>query len=275
MNIEPGPDAHRYWRAAAGELVPRPFHLRWLLPRLCRHNPDAWWAAWFTGWGLMAVGMLGWRFAVGDGWAVALGSAGLLLALPGILGPKATIPIGVDIPATGVTLVGVAVFALGHPVQQAVGVVLIGVAAAIRESSPIWAALWLWNPAPLIALAVPVVAHKALKQGPDPLGPRFQEIADHPVRTALEHHRGRWRDAWLMVAPWGACLAALYAPDWRLVVVLVAAYALLLVATDTVRLVQHAAGPVMAVGAAQVIPVEWLLLAVVAHVVWWRVPERV
>jgi hypothetical protein len=42
-----------------------------------------------------------------------------------------------------------------------------------------------------------------------------------------------------------------------------------------VRLIHHAAGPVMAVAAAQTIPVEWLLLACVVHVAWWRTPERI
>jgi hypothetical protein len=63
--------------------------------------------------------------------------------------------------------------------------------------------------------------------------------------------------------------------DWRLLVVLGVAYAQLLVATDTVRLVHHVAGPAMAVAAAHVIPVEWLLLAVVVHVAWWFAPERI
>lgn len=65
------------------------------------------------------------------------------------------------------------------------------------------------------------------------------------------------------------CLAALVSPSWPVVLVLVVAYAQLLVATDTTRLVQTAAGPVVALAAAQTIPVEWLLLAVVVHAVWW------
>jgi len=137
------------------------------------------------------------------------------------------------------------------------------------------AALTLWSLWPLIALAPVAVAALLIKSGPDPLGGRFQDIAAHPFRPALEHHAGRWRDGWLMVAPWGACIAALYAPDWRLLVVLAVAYAQLLVATDSVRLFHHVAGPAMAVAAAHVIPVEWLLLAVVLHVVWFRDPQRV
>jgi hypothetical protein len=152
---------------------------------------------------------------------------------------------------------------------------VIALSALIRETTPVWSALWLWSPLPLVALAMPVVVNIWRKPGPDPLGPKFQAIADHPVRAALEHHAGRWRDGWLMVAPWGACIAACVAFSWPLLVLVVLAYLQLLIATDTVRLLHHAAGPALALTAAQVIPVEWLLLAVVVHVVWWRSPERV
>jgi hypothetical protein len=40
-----------------------------------------------------------------------------------------------------------------------------------------------------------------------------------------------------------------------------------------VRLLHVAAGPAMAFAAVQVIPEQWLLLAVVLHVMWWRQPE--
>jgi hypothetical protein len=47
------------------------------------------------------------------------------------------------------------------------------------------------------------------------------------------------------------------------------------VATDTVRLYQHAAGPALAVAAVHTIPTAWLPLACVMHVAWWRTPERI
>lgn len=270
MNL--GPDASRYWYAASGEHVPRPFHLRWALPKLCGHDLDRWWFAWFTGWTLAAVGMFGWRISAGDGWQYAAASAALLLALPGFLGPQVTIPIGVDIPATGLALCGVALCGFG---LWPFGVLVIAAAASIRETVPVWTALWLWSPWPLLALAVPLAISVLRKPGPDPLGQRFQTIADHPIRSALTAHRGQWRDARWVVAPWGVCLVGLIGPTWPLVCVLILAYGQLLIATDTVRLVQHAAGPSMAAAAASVLPVRWLLLAVVVHSVWWFKPERV
>ncbi len=234
-----------------------------------------WWFVWCLCWPVAAAGMFLWRLGAGDGWQVSAAATVLLLALPGFLGPDAVIPVGVDLSASALTLCGCAFWTLGG-VHGPAGALLIFVwAACIKETAPVFAALWLWSPLPLVALVAVAVRALVAKSGPDPLGERFQHIADHPVRSALEAHAGRWRDAWLMVAPWGVCLLALHSPSWQLVVVLAVAYGQLLVATDTVRLVHHAAGPVMAVAAAQFVPVEWLLLACVVHVVWWRKPERV
>lgn len=268
-----GPDALRYRYAAQGNPMPRPFHLRWLLPAICGGAElRRWWVAWVAGWVLAAAGMFSWAVADGGTWQIAAASTVLLLGLPGFLGPPVNIPVSVDIPATGLALCGVAVAAHGWLWP---GVTLVAVAAAIRETSPVWAALWAWHPAFLVALIVPAVTGVVRRPGPDPLGDKFQWIADHPFRSALDAHQGRWRDGWLMVAPWGACLAALLEPTWPLLAILGLAYCQLVVATDTVRLLHHAAGPAMAVTAANVIPERWLLLIVAVHVVWWLTPERV
>lgn len=266
-----GPDAARYLYAADGGEVPRPFHLRWLLPTLCGTDVKRWWIAWSTGWVLAVAGMFG-LVVAGGPWQVAAGSTALLLGLPGFLGPTVTIPVGVDIPATGLALCGAALCA--HDVWW-VGVAVIALSAAIRETTPVWTAVWLWSPLPLLALAAPVLAAWFRPTGPDPLGDKFQWIADHPIKSALDAHQGRWRDGWLMVAPWGVCLVGLVSPSWPLMVALILAYGQLLVATDTVRLLHHGAGVPLAVAAAQIIPTDWLLLAVVVHVAWWRKPERV
>jgi len=260
--------------AGCGTNVPRPFHLRWLLPKLLGDNVAAWRVVWLASWPVLAGSMLAWRLVAGDAWQVAAASTALLVALPGILGPSVSIPVQVDLPATALTVAGLAMFTAGGP-WMAAAVATFAVAACISEKAPVVAALTLWSLWPLVALLPVAIAYRLRPTGPDPLGAKFQDIADHPIRTALEAHAGRWRDGWLMVAPWGVTLAALIAPSWPLVAVLVVAYAQLLVATDTVRLVQHVAGPAMAAAAAQVIPVEWLLLAVVVHVAWFRAPERI
>ena len=264
-----GPDAARYIAVAQGVRVPRPFNLRHLWPTVCGTSAARWWVVCWLSWPITAAGFVLWQSD--HGWPVAVGGAVLLLALPGILGPAAVIPVGVDMPTLALAMIGCWVFTL----NPGAGCLVFVVAAAGKETIPVWVSLWLWNPLPLIALVTPAAGMVLFRPGPDPLGAKFDHIAKHPIRTALDAHRGRWRDGWLIVAPWGVTLIALCRPSVQLVVVLLLAYAQLLVATDTVRLYQHAAGPVMAISAAQLIPPEWLLLACVVHVVWWRIPERI
>lgn len=274
MTLRIGPDGARYLALAQDTAVPRPFHLRWVLPFFCGTDARKWWIAWFAGWVLTAAGMFAWRIQ-SDPWQYAAAATVVLLALPGILGPSVVIPVGVDLPSTGVTLCAVALCATGQPHLIACGVVVVCWAAGMKETSPVFGALWAWSPWLLIGLVPVAIRALLVKPGPDPLGEQFQRIADHPFRTALEHRNGRWRDAWLMVAPWGVGVVALIDPSVQLLVVLGVAYGLLLVATDTVRLLHHAAGPVVAAAAVAHIPVDWLLLAVVAHMFWWRKPERI
>lgn len=264
-----GPDAARYLHAGGGGAVPRPFHLRWLLPAVCGRWRRRWWIVWAMSWPLLAVSMFAWQSHLGA--SRALAATVLLVALPGILGPSAVVPVGVDLPASALTLAACAAWQWSPPLA----VVLLVLAAATKETAPVFAAVWMWSWWPLAVLVVPLVAMAVRRTGADPLGAEFQAIADHPLRASLVSHRGRWRDGWLMVAPWGVCLAALWRPSWQLAVAAVVAYGVLLVATDTVRLVQHAAAPVFVAGAAAVIPVGWLLPACVVHACWWWQPERV
>lgn len=266
-----GPDASHLFALAEGTPVPRPFHLRWLLPTVCRNHWWRWWTVWLSSWVIIAGAVLWWRYTAGDNWPTIAAAIALLLALPGVLGPSITIPVGVDLPAMAMSLTAVALLENRYW-WAAIPVTLI--AASIKESAPIWTALWAWNPIALVGLIAPTIRALLTEQGRSPFGSMFQEIADHPIRTAWERHRGQWRNATLMVAPWGVTLAALYQPSWQTIVVLLAAHLQLLVATDQVRLVQAAAGPTMAVAAAHNIPTTWLLLAVIAHTFWWRPPQR-
>lgn len=274
-----GPDAARYLHLANGVKVSRPFCWRWALPKTCGINIARWWAVWACSWPLLAIGMLSLARQSQLGWPQVFAAAALMLGLPGTLGPSVTVPVGVDLPATALAVCAAAGFAEGSVWSQAASLVLICTAAAIKETTPVWAALWVWSPVPLIALAVPLARIVWVRwrhlEGTDPLGGEFQQIANQPLRAGWAAHRHRWRDARLHLAPWGVCLAALWAVDWRLAAVLAAANAQLLVATDTVRLVHHAAGPAMAVAAASVLPTGWLVPAVAAHTFWWFRVERV
>ena len=147
-----GPDGARYLALAQDQPVPRPFHLRWVLPFFCEADPRKWWFAWFAGWVTSAVGMFAWRIVEGDGWQYASAATVVLLALPGILGPSVVIPVGVDLPSTGLTLCAVALCATGQPHLIACSVILLCWTAGIKETAPVFAALWAWSPWPLVAL---------------------------------------------------------------------------------------------------------------------------
>jgi len=269
--ISLGPDAAHMWLMVEGKPTPRPFYLRWLLPWACRNVMWRWWAIWAVSWPLIALGAGWWRLTAGDELYQAVLVAGLIIGLPGVLGPNVVIPVGVDLPTTALNLLGVA--ALEHG-WWPLAVALFTVAGMIKESAPIWPALWVMSPVPLIALVAPAVRAIVARPGPSPFGPMFQEIADHPIRTAWPRHLPHARDAWWFVAPFGVTLVGLYDAPWQLIVVLVVAHLQLLGATDHVRLVAHAAGPAMAVAASTHIGAEWVVVALVAHFFWWRTPQR-
>lgn len=269
-----GPDAARYLLAGQGEQVARPFCWRWLAPMVCKANMRRWSALWVTSWAVMAAAAVWWAHGEGLGIHRAVAVAVMLAALPGVWGPHGTHPVGVDVPALAAGMVAAAAFGAGW---WPLAIAAVLVAAAIKETTPVWVALWVWSPVPLIGLLAVAIAVAWRRPTLDRVTaqPVLRRVHEHPIRSSLEHHRGRWRDAWLMVAPWGVTLAALLDPTPALLVLLVLAYAQLLVATDSVRLYQSAAGPLMALGAVTVIPDRWLLIAVVVHVVWWRKPEVV
>lgn len=261
-----GPDAARYWIAAQGRPVARPFHLRWLLPAACGTSLRRWWSVWALSWPVLGVGTF--ALAADLGWQRATFAAVVTLGLPGVWGPKVVRPVGVDLPSMALAAVSAAAAVHGW---LWLAVAAAGIAAMIKESAPVWAALWAWSAWPLLALVVLAIPLSMARPAIDEVTakPDLRRIHDHPIRTAIDYRRGYWRSGWVMVAPWGACLAALIAPTWQLVVVLVVAHLQLLVATDTVRLVHAAAGPAAAIAAAQVFPPSWLPLVAVLHVFWF------
>ena len=265
-----GPDAWRYLALARGERVVRPFHLRWLLPAVCGESLRRWQAVRWCSWALAAGGMV----AVSPSLR-GLAAAVLLISLPGAQGPPVCNPVGVDLPAMALGIWAWA--ALEHGLWP-VAVALIVLAGCVKESAPIFAALWAWHPVLLVGLIPVGIRALTSRPGVDRLteqNPTLRQVHEHPFITAWLAHREQWRDAWIMVAPWGACLAALYQPAWPIVAVLIVAHLQLLVATDTVRLTHTAAGPAVALAAAQVIPLAWLPLALVLHVAWWRRPTMI
>lgn len=270
-----GPDAHRYLLAGDRQPVTRPFHLRWFLPWMCGTNLRAWWAVYAGSWIVLAVGMSWWAWASGLAPVQVILAVGLLIGLPGILGPSVSIPVQVDLPATALTVLAIPAITSGEPLVVLCGLVLVLIGANVRETVPIVTALLAWSWLPLIGLIVPVIVWLVRTPATSSGVPEWDRILKHPVATSLEYHAGRWRDARLLVLPWGVCLVGLYEADWRLILIVTIAYAQLLVATDTVRLYQHVAGPALALAAAAIIPTPWVPLALAAHWFWLTTPERI
>lgn len=273
-DVRLGPDSARYMLAGTGEHVARPFNLRWLLPTLCRNSAPRWWAVWFASWVITGAGMVWWGFEAGLVWQQYLAAPVLVLALAGVWAPSVCRPVSVDLPAMAVSIVAVAALQAGW---WPLAVALILVAASIKETSPVFAALWAWHPILLVGLLAPIVVSFFRKPALDEITGTamngvLKHVHDHPVRSAWEHHAGKWRDP-RMVTQWGGCLAALYRPSWHVAAVVAAAYGQLVVATDTYRLVHTAAGPLLALVAVQVVPLPWLAVACVVSCVWWLSPE--
>lgn len=258
--------------AGQGERVAFPFNLRVLLPWICRDKLSRWWAVWIGSWLVLFTGCAVWAVESGVSAAVAVAVAVAVVALPGVLQPRSTHPVGVDLPAMAVSVWSAAAFVSGWWLA---GGLLLLVAVLIKEQSPVWVALWSFSAFPLVFLVIPVLVWLYRRPVIDRVTgtPLLRRVHDHPVRSAWEHHiRHGYRDGWIMVAPWGIGLAALLDPTPQLIAALAVGYGSLLVATDTVRVYTPPAAPVVMLTAAQIIPINWLPLALVLHVFWWRPP---
>lgn len=251
------PDGHQYIRAVAGEPVPVPFHLRFLLPLVLRARPWAWIAASYASLVLAAgaVALLGLAHGLS---ATSAAVAGCLFAGLPLVRVTASLPVLVDGPAILAVAVSALLAVQGHPLP-AVLVALVG--AGIKETVPVFAALASMSPWPLLALVVPLVRRFA----PAP-GPAEDACVASPVSYAREKQCRRLLHAPLMLAPWGAALAGLVALTPAAVLSLAVSYSLLFVTADSTRVYQFGGIP-LCICAASVIP-EYLAVPVVAFHLW-------
>ncbi|NAS27080.1 hypothetical protein GT755_36115 [Herbidospora sp. NEAU-GS84] len=267
------PDGHRYLAAGAGRPVPHPFAGRWLLPRVLGAAPGRW--QWSTRLHLLALPPLTTLWLepwIADQTARTVGGL-MVCGLTGLWRSSLFRPVLVEAPAMAWSL-GCAVL-LQHG-WWAPALAAAIVAAAIKETSPLFAACFAWHPLPLAALAVSAGLRLAVRTGPDPMGE--EELLAHPVRTGLLSHMDRWFSLRELLLPWGAGTLALLAVDASftpmLVTAVVIGYGQLLVATGTVRLYQWAFPPVL-LGAVSVIPPRWLVAALAVHLLNpWAGPGR-
>ncbi len=252
MSVTLAPDSIRYLNPDP----PSPFHLRPLLPALCRAVAWRWQAATYIG--IAATIIATW--AIVGGWQ-GVAAALILAALPSVRF-NAQHPVLVDAAALGLAATSAALWVHGHTIP-ALAVALI--AAATKETSPIFAACFAWTPWLLAALIVPAILASLRTPGPDPLQDKHHAwILAHPIQASKKYHHRYLIDLNpTLLTPWGGAIAALGAPSLQLLVTLAAGYAQLAVATDTVRLYQWAAPTVCIAATTAVDPIWWPLLIVV------------
>lgn len=249
------PDGARY-AAASTQRVARPFHYRWLLPKLCGQDPRRWALASY----LSTLALLPAVYFFIGGWR-GVAAAVMVTGLAGVWSFNRRFPILVDAAGMACAL-GSADLFIHH--LWPLGLALALIAGCVRETSPIFAALFAWNPLALIGLA-PVAVRHMQREGPDPLlsiaPPADQAehrfILDHPFAAARKYHSVDRVPRWKWVLPWGAALVALASPSPQLYLTLVVAYSQCLVATDTVRLYMWAF-PVVLAAATRAVPLRWL-----------------
>lgn len=264
MNVTP--DGVRYI-TSANQRVARPFHYRWLMPKLCGNYARRWQNATYASLGACQAAIY---IYVGGGWR-GLAAALLMLGLAGVVKFNLAHPVLVDAPGMACALLAADAFKYHY---WPLGIALAIVGGCVRETSPVFAALYAWNPLALIGL-VPVAARHVQREGPDVLDTPNRWILDHPILASRQFHLGqRHNDALeahrppaaLYVLPWGVCLVALAHPSLQLAATVAIAYAMVAVATDTVRLYQWS-WPVVLLATVYAVPVRWLPVLVVLQLV--------
>src|SRR6185503_20288221 len=176
----------------------------------------------------------------------------------GCFGLLTLCPVLVDAPAMLVALVGAGLYLSGLGLTPLLVAGLL--AGAIKETGPVWLALFAWHPAALVGLAVPAY-RRWLTDYPPP----DHDIIAHPIKSAMQYRRGTLLDGTQMLYPWGLGLAALLNPSPQLWASVGLAYLQPLIASDVSRLVQQVA-PVVLIHAIPVIPEAWLPIVLVLHI---------
>ena len=239
-------DGRFYLAAGVGTVPPRPYHLRWLLPRILGSSLNAWRVvSWLSL--ILTAPAMAWHLRAHGG-AQALTGALIWACLP-LFRVCARCPVLVDAPAVLVALV-IATLAGGHPATAAGVAALSG---TLSERAWLFAALWSWSPMPLAgALGVALVA--ALRR-PGSIPSWARAWLTHPMREARRRHGPLLDDPGALVLPWGACAVAV-AGHWTLAAAITVgvAYAQIFVANDMTRLYQWAAPSVLGVALPMIPP---------------------
>lgn len=259
MKINMAPDSHRYLAMGNGERVARPFNRRVLLPFLCGSDVLHWqWLSYSCLFLLPVLTGVYVHYHM-NAWIPALFAALLMAGLPQIQFWLKT-PVLTD-------QFGITMALLAAVLPWPWNLIVCTVAAFGRETVPIFAAIYSWDPVLLAALVPIGLWSLVAPKGPDQLG-RDNWLA-HPVENSMKFHKDAWRHIGVMLLPWGAGIMSLCFMSMQMFAACLVAYAQMIVATDSARLFVWAA-PVVFLQLAQVDP-QWMGLLVVLH---WLNPWR-
>jgi hypothetical protein len=230
-------DGGFYLAAGEGKLVPSPYSRRWLLPAILADEPIVWATVTYAS---LAVGTLACAALLasyGANLQQAVLGALLWLLLPGVQKIHRHFPVLVDAHAMAAAMIA-AVFAREGNIVMAVVTALW--AGAVSEKAPVFAALWAWNPIPLIGLAT-----VGWFRASAPVPREGFDYLKNPVRYALKQRRKMGLNMAYYALPWGPMLLGLMNAGVQVYATLAVAYAQLLFANDGSRLYQWAAPPLV------------------------------
>jgi hypothetical protein len=257
------PDGHRYRALGSGERVPMPFALRWLLPAVCGASLGRWRVNTLVHLAALLPLLTVWLGHWLQDERLRVVGALLVCGFSGIWRITLRWPVLVD--ATALTWAVGSAIAFQHHVPL-LGIALALVAGCVKESAPVFAACYGWTLLALIGLLAPLIRMLTARVGTDLMGQ--PHVTRQPVAASRVHHLGKWFDPRTMILPWGVGILASLATDRQIVTILVVtvvlAYSQVLVATDTARLYQWAAPPVI-LATMTVLSPRWAVLALLAH----------
>ncbi len=241
------PDGYFYLQDARGELVPKPYSRRWLLPYLLGSDPRNWKLLTHACLALIPMNAFYYASAFGlKGWS-ALFATALICAQPG-LRLSLRYPVLNDAPAFMLALCTAGLAHEGHIWPAVMLSLWLG---AMRESAPVFAALWAWSPWPLLGL---LAAGWFRKSAPSDI-----PWLAHPMQEAWKKRREIGLDGNVYFWPLGGALAGLTIYSWQTALTVTIASAQLFIAQDTLRLLVWCA-PVLCVGATTILPsILWIL----------------
>lgn len=249
-DVRVSPDGARLLAMARGERQPRPFHYRWLLPKIVGRDPARW--VLFSRL-MMACLCLASALYCRTAYAflIPFALSGVVLNLK--------LPILVDLAAMVYVLDAALCARVGWWIPA---ILFVLAAGATKETAPVFAALYAWNPLLLVGLLAPAI-RSLWKPGVDTSSGPMADALTHPWQASRKAHAGQWRNPLLWLLPWGILLVGASRPSWQVAATLIVAYAQTLIATDTIRLYMWA-WPVLAARTFEVVPHRWWLLVVVA-----------